>query len=223
MSSKIFAIGDIHGCYKTLKSLLDKINPSKTDSIIFLGDYIDRGSRVKEVIDFLIELQEREFQVIFLMGNHESMLLDALSNSSKEATWRYNGADNTLQSFGISQISQLDKKYLRFFQKLELYTGIDNFLFVHAGFNDDDKLAFKDKHMNLWSRSETYTAPCFKNKTIIHGHTPISINELKIRLNNFDKILNIDTGCVYNFHSEFGYLTALEIPSLTLHYEVNCD
>ena len=223
MSQNIIAIGDIHGCFKTLQKLINKVNPSKTQSIVFLGDYIDRGPRVKQTIDFLIDLKEQDFQVTFLMGNHESMLLNAYSNPANELIWRYNGANKTLQSFGISKISQLSDRYLHFFQSLEMYKSIDNYLFVHAGFRNDNKLPLEDPQMNLWSRNEKYTASFFINKKIIHGHTPITISELNKCIDNLHNVLNIDTGCVYNLHDDFGFLTAIELPGLKVLHEVNCD
>lgn len=223
MSSKIFTIGDIHGCYFTLRSLFNKISPSKTDLLIFLGDYIDRGPRIKETIDFFVELEEQKFQVIFLLGNHESMLLDAYNDSLLAFNWKYNGADSTLRSFGISKISQLDMKYLHFFQKLKLHSRIGNYLFVHAGFRDDNHQLLDNPQMNLWSRNEIYQARFFKTKTIIHGHTPTTVDELKNRINNQQRVLNIDTGCVYNYRGQFGYLTALELPTYNVYNELNCD
>jgi serine/threonine protein phosphatase 1 len=223
VNSKIFTIGDIHGCYHTLQRLFDKTSPSKSDLLIFLGDYIDRGPRVKETLDFFIELEDYGFQVIFLLGNHESMLLDAYRDPVKEITWKYNGAETTLHSLGISQISLLDKKYLQFFQKMKLYVRVGNYLFVHAGFHDDENQPLNDSQMNLWSRNERYNSRFFKTKTIIHGHTPTSIYELKQRIKNQHHVINIDTGCVYNNRSEFGFLTALELPSYKIYNEINCD
>lgn len=71
-----FAIGDIHGCYNTFESLVeDKIALRKEDQLFLLGDYIDRGIRNREVLDYIIELKEEGFQVFPLMGNHEYFVL----------------------------------------------------------------------------------------------------------------------------------------------------
>lgn len=76
MNSRLFAIGDIHGCFDSLKELVEnKIQLQKDDKLILLGDYIDRGDKSKEVVDFIIGLLENGFDVIPLMGNHEAMLL----------------------------------------------------------------------------------------------------------------------------------------------------
>ena len=81
---KQYAIGDIHGCSKTFKELLDKIGLIEGDELYLLGDYIDRGPDSKGVIDTIFELREKGFKVICLRGNHESMLLDALKNREEQ-------------------------------------------------------------------------------------------------------------------------------------------
>ena len=73
----IFAIGDIHGCLDKLRALLDNIDADidvETDTLVFLGDYIDRGRKSYEVVDYLIDVKTRYRNCIFLKGNHEEML-----------------------------------------------------------------------------------------------------------------------------------------------------
>jgi serine/threonine protein phosphatase 1 len=220
---RIYAIGDIHGCARTLKKLMEQIQPAKNDTLVFLGDYIDRGPRIKDTIDFMINLKENGYRVIYLMGNHEWMLLDSFENNLREFIWRYNGAKSTLKSFGISEITQLDSHYLQFFKNLEFYWQSANFLFVHAGFSDIPTQEFEDIQSNLWTRNETYTTPMLKDMYIIHGHTPTTIDDLMERIDNGRKVLNIDTGCVYYKRLGTGALTALEIPSFKVYSAVNCD
>jgi serine/threonine protein phosphatase 1 len=91
MNNRLFAIGDIHGCFDSLKELVkNKIQLQKNDKLILLGDYIDRGNKSKEVIDFIIELLEKGYDVIPLMGNHEAMLLDAYENEKNTPNWIQN-------------------------------------------------------------------------------------------------------------------------------------
>ena len=81
MNNRLFAIGDIHGCFDSLKELIEhKIHLQKNDKLILLGDYIDRGDKSKEVIDFIIKLQEDGYDLVPLLGNHESMLLNVHKN-----------------------------------------------------------------------------------------------------------------------------------------------
>ena len=100
MKSRIFAIGDIHGCFQSFKILIeDKIRFNTSDKLILLGDYIDRGTESKEVIDYILRLQQNGSDIIPLLGNHEVMLLDAYDNKDKIPLWLYTGGIQTLKSF----------------------------------------------------------------------------------------------------------------------------
>jgi len=81
MGGRMIAIGDIHGCSKALGKLLDAIAPAPQDTIVVLGDFIDRGPDTCGVLEKLIALNER-CVLIPLIGNHEEMFLDALRSPS---------------------------------------------------------------------------------------------------------------------------------------------
>jgi serine/threonine protein phosphatase 1 len=98
--SRLFAIGDIHGCFDEFREMIEKINPSKQDKLILLGDYIDRGPAIKETIDYILSLKEQGFDIVALKGNHEVLMLHALSTGNY-FNWLNNGAESTLSSFGI--------------------------------------------------------------------------------------------------------------------------
>lgn len=78
MTERIIAIGDIHGCAKALKTLVDAIQPTEQDTLVFLGDYIDRGPESRGVIEQVMALGNH-CTVVPLLGNHEEMLLGALA------------------------------------------------------------------------------------------------------------------------------------------------
>ena len=217
MKKRLFAIGDIHGCYESLRKLIEhKIEIKKSDRLVFLGDYIDRGNQSRKVIDYIIELQKKDFDIITLMGNHESMLIDALDNDEFLSVWIQNGGFTTLISFGINSLKQLDQLYIDFFKGLQLYYLINNFLFVHAGFNDTISNPFEDKYHMIWSRREKYTNPILRDKIIIHGHTPVPVSSCKQDIQNNNQVINIDTGCVYADIAGYGRLTAFELYSREL-------
>jgi serine/threonine protein phosphatase 1 len=219
MNKRLFAIGDIHGCFDSLKELVeDKIQLQKSDKLILLGDYIDRGDKSKEVIDFLIELLENGYDVIPLLGNHEAMLLDANGNEKNISIWIQNGGNETLKSFGISSIAKLDTKYLDFFRNLKLFFELENYLFVHAGFNDEIENPFNDSYHMIWKCREKYTHPFLEDKIIIHGHCHIPSDTCDKRIKNNNHVINLDTGCVYAGHSSFGRLTALELNTRSIHF-----
>ncbi len=77
---RLIAVGDIHGQFDLLKELIDKINPSREDQLVFLGDYVDRGPKTPQVLDWLIDFKAEYPHTVMLRGNHEQMLLDALED-----------------------------------------------------------------------------------------------------------------------------------------------
>ncbi len=219
MNKKKFAVGDIHGCFESLTELVENIiHLQKSDKLILLGDYIDRGDKSKEVVDYIIELQEKGFDVISLMGNHEAMLIDAFENEKNTSKWIQNGGTETLKSFGISSLKNIQSKYIEFFKKLRYYYSSDDFLFVHAGFNDNVLNPFTDFNSMLWKCQESYTNPLLVNKTIIHGHNIISVSKCEERTRSKSNVINIDTGCVYNDKEGFGRLTAYECDSQRIFF-----
>jgi len=83
-----YVVGDIHGCLGPLDRLLAKIAPRAEDEVVFVGDYIDRGPQSRGVVDRLLGLPYRG---VFLMGNHERMLLDFLAGKTRRSIWRTGG------------------------------------------------------------------------------------------------------------------------------------
>lgn len=214
---RVFAIGDIHGCFDRFKELVEQhIVLSKQDKLILLGDYIDRGPKSKEVIDYIIFLQNAGYDVIPLMGNHEAMLLDAFADRSAVTHWFINGGHKTMQSFGISRLTESDPSYIEFFRNLRYFYAFENYLFVHAGFNDSIEDPFSDRHSMLWESRQEYLHPLLKDRIIVHGHQTINISSLIERIDKHAQVINIDTGCVYTQYLDYGRLTAFEINSFSI-------
>lgn len=211
MNNKLFAIGDIHGCFYSLKELVEnKIQLQKDDKLILLGDYIDRGDKSKEVVDFIIGLLENGYDVIPLMGNHESMLLDAFEDKKNISKWIQNGGNETLKSFEVNSLKEIESKYIEFFKGLRYYYSFEEYLFVHAGFNDNLLNPFTDYYSMLWKCKETYTNPLLSDKTIVHGHNPVRVAICEERVLAKHRVINIDTGCVYKDNEGYGMLTAYD-------------
>src|SRR4051812_48837504 len=99
MPARTIAIGDIHGCSKALRTVVDAIEPTADDTIVFLGDFVDRGRDSRGVLDFVLELEKR-CQVVPLLGNHELMLLEAGENPLAMEPWLSVGGAATIQSYG---------------------------------------------------------------------------------------------------------------------------
>lgn len=211
MNKRFFAIGDIHGCFDSLIELVEnKIQLKKSDKLILLGDYIDRGNKSKEVVDYIIELLEKGFDIVPLMGNHEILLLNAFQNEKNISKWIQNGGNETLKSFEITSIKNIEPKYLKFFKELKYYYSSYEFLFVHAGFNDNVVNPFIDFYSMLWKCKESYNNPLLTGKTIVHGHNTVSVSKCNDRIESKHSVINIDTGCVYKDNEGKGRLTAYE-------------
>ena len=214
---RIFAISDIHGCFKPFYELVvNTVILKKSDQLILLGDYIDRGNQSKEVIDFIMDLHKKGFNVTTLAGNHEVMLIDSYYDRDMMPLWILNNGMSTLESFGIQDIREIENRYLEFFKSLEYYKIIGNVVFVHAGFDDSATDPFADNQSMIWESRPSYLNPVLSDKTVIHGHRPKSISYVKKLIAEKSKVIPIDTGCVYGNQTGYGNLSALEVNSMIL-------
>lgn len=203
----IFAIGDIHGCLAKLRALIGKIPIDFTrDTLLFIGDYIDRGPHSVEVVDYLINFKKRHPGVIFLKGNHEDMLEKYL-NGTDRFTYLLNGGQRTLDSY-LNQSTKSDAfpipaHHKDFYRSLKLYYETDKYIFVHAGMRPKVQLEFQENEDLLWIRDKfIYTKYNF-GKRVIFGHTPLS--KPLVESNK----IGIDTGAVYG-----NVLTCVRLPDL---------
>jgi len=212
MSGRILAIGDIHGCYGPLRELVeDTLQLTREDTLVFIGDYIDRGPQSKEVLDFILQLKEDAYNIVTLMGNHESMVLKARQEDIHLVNWLFNGGRETLDSFAIRHPDRIPQRYIRFLNDLQLYHLVDPFIFVHAGFNNAIDDPFSDAHQMIWTRQEDRSHPLFKDKTIVHGHSVNTSSNLQKRMDSRSGIINIDTGCAYPHKTGCGLLSAVDL------------
>ena len=207
---RILAIGDIHGCLDKLISLMDiiDIDPEK-DTLVFIGDYIDRGAQSKGVVDYLLELVERQERVILLKGNHEQMFELYLSGKDR-LTFLANGGDATLRSYGMdlhsAEANRIPNAHIRFFDKLRLCHETDQYIFVHAGLKSNIPLKDQDQLDMLWIRDEFIYSDFDFGKRVIFGHTPFRQPLV------LDNKIGIDTGAVYG-----NKLTCVELPAVKFY------
>ena len=202
----IIAVGDVHGCADELRVLLNKLPLTPDTTIVFLGDYVDRGPASAAVIDTLLELSSR-VNVVALMGNHEAMFLDYLRapGSSRAGLFIYNGGSSTLASYADEHGEvQVPAAHREFLGSLRLFHETEHYFFVHAGLPSIplDRLDI-ERHRStmLWTRGRFLQTNYDWGKVVVHGHTPV--DNVTIRPNR----VNIDTGVVFNRR-----LTALALP-----------
>src|SRR5687768_12897056 len=118
MTARTIAIGDIHGCAEALRAVVAAIDPQPTDTLVSLGDYIDRGPDSRGVIEQMLALEKR-CRVVPLLGNHELMLLDALQNPYSVGPWRDCGGDATLASYG--NLQKIPGSHVEFVRRCKRY------------------------------------------------------------------------------------------------------
>ena len=203
-AERIIAIGDIHGCARAFEKLLELIEPTPLDLIVTLGDYVDRGPQSRQVIERLLQLR-KECQLIPLLGNHEYMLLEALTQQTLFNFWMQCGGRQTLDSYGGS-IDQIPIEHLDFIRDCRRYFETENHLFFHANFAPELPPDKQPDQLLLWEHlGESTLAPHQSGKHVILGHTP----QLNGSILHQEHLTCLDTYCFGN-----GCLTAMEVRSL---------
>jgi len=218
---RTLVIGDIHGGLRALHQIFERANISRTDRLIFLGDYVDGWSQSPQVLDFLIDLKETH-NCIFMRGNHDELLFEWLSESKDNLTWYQHGGESTVLAY--SEVNEATKgKHITFLQSLEnYYLDEQNRLFVHAGFTNLNGVTFEHfPKLLYWERtlwemalafditlpqdSKRYPRRLKLYSEIYIGHTPVTQigKTVPIQIAN---IWNVDTGAAFT-----GPLTVLDI------------
>lgn len=227
---RIIAITDPHGCFLEFQELLQKVSFSpQEDTLIILGDLVDRGPHAMQIVEFLMNLKKDFPNNVFIVkGNHDEMFLDWLYDTSgdinQENFYLNQGGSQTVRSYcedyGLARqgdaartiIKDYYPEHIRFLHDLADYVEVDQYLFVHAGVN----LALNDWKNSSgndfrWHRQPFIREKNNTGKTIIFGHTQTYL--LNSTKDNYDvwhsscgTKIGIDGGCVYK-----GMLHALVI------------
>jgi serine/threonine protein phosphatase 1 len=220
----LYAVGDVHGRADLLADILRQIETDAQASgsverltLVFLGDYVDRGPDSRAVVDRLLGGLPRGFDTHFLKGNHEAILLDFLADARRLEHWLVNGGEATIRSYGVdterlSRFSALPEEWrasfaealpephLGFFKSLDLSISFGDYLFVHAGVKPGVPIAAQQEADLIWIRGPFLNSVEPFGKIVVHGHTPG--NEPVMRPNR----IGIDTGACFT-----NRLTALRL------------
>lgn len=217
-SHRRIVIGDVHGHYEGLMTLLSAIAPMKDDQVYFLGDLIDRGPQSAQVVNFV-----KKSSYHCLLGNHEQMLLNILTNpqiaSSIVQSWLYSGGQATVASYQQATISP--EEHLEWFKNLPTHLDLGDIWLTHAGVDPSIPLPEQTAEQFCWVRDKFHSmkAPYFPDKLIIVGHT-ITFTLPDVvpgKLAQGKGWLDIDTGA---YHPRSGWLTAIDVTNW-LVYQIN--
>ncbi|ARV57459.1 serine/threonine protein phosphatase [Nostocales cyanobacterium HT-58-2] len=210
-------IGDVHGHYEGLMTLLEAIAPTSDDQVYFLGDLIDRGPQSAQVVNCV---KDSGYQC--LLGNHEQMLLNILTSGqvppSMVQAWLYSGGQATIASY---QQATIPHDHLEWFKSLPTYIDLGDILLAHAGVDPSIPMVEQTAQQLCWVREKFHSMekPYLPNKLIIVGHT-ITFTLPGVtpgKLAQGQGWLDVDTGA---YHPRSGWLTGLDITN-QLVYQVN--
>lgn len=206
MNNRIIAIGDIHGCHLEFAELLERLELTKDDRLILVGDLINRGPDSCKVIDLA-----RRHRAVSLLGNHEARLLHYHKNQTPVSL-----ISRTADAETFMKLRAEDWAYLEA-MPLTHYIPELNTVFVHGGFLPGEpwqsqsadvvtNIQSIDKAGNPCKRADAPNAPLWADQWngppfVVYGHTPRpEIYKLKWSI-------GIDTACVMG-----GHLTAYILP-----------
>lgn len=197
-------ITDLHGCYDECMELLARMSfDEENDTLINLGDTIDRGPKIYETFQYLRGLKERMGErLVLIRGNHEQMMLDAAAEGGRSRDlWYYNSGEKTVYAF--LHHKHRFQEYLAWYEEMPYYYVTEHFICVHASLNDPDP-AKNTRETLIWGRDTDY-----EGKIVMTGHTPYkaplyfagkyygTIEENVWTYLPETGMIALDTGCVY--------------------------
>jgi serine/threonine protein phosphatase 1 len=220
--ARAYAIGDVHGRLDLLELMIDRIARDRRESgrardyLILLGDLIDRGPDSRGVIDYLMRLPDDGIRPVFLMGNHEEMMLRVLGDEPESLSqWLTYGGYEFAQSYEVEVgrlavmapadaaaliRSAVPRSHFSFIEEFADSFTFGDYLFVHAGMRPGKCLEEQDTHDLRWIRDEFLNDESDHGCMVVHGHT------ISAEPEELENRIGIDTGA---YHS--GILTALRI------------
>ncbi|OYW19716.1 MAG: hypothetical protein B7Z55_08365 [Planctomycetales bacterium 12-60-4] len=169
MTSRTLAIGDIHGCDVALETLLRRLELAADDTLVVLGDVVDRGPNTRRAVDLLIEISSA-CRLVPLIGNHEVMMQQALAGNLSMRGWLSCGGAEALASYG-GIVDDIPEQHHGFLETLLPYWETPTEIFVHAGVNPGLPLLDQDSDVLRWLSTTGAEAAHISGKRVICGHT----------------------------------------------------
>jgi len=203
MAQRVIAVGDVHGCLAAFDAVLAAMDLEPSDSLILLGDFVDRGPDSAGVIDRLIELRERCF-LFAIQGNHDELMLEVVEESTwKLGHWFMYGGEQTMRSYGTDKVSDIPKEHVEFLRSCVPFCETEHHFFTHANYLEDKPLAKTPGMILRWESLQARMPGRHQSgKMAVLGHT--AQKDGQILYSGY--LLCLDTYCYGT-----GHLTAFEV------------
>ncbi|MFC5067302.1 metallophosphoesterase family protein [Flaviflagellibacter deserti] len=167
LSKTTYVVSDLHGRFDLLEAALAKIEEAEPGTVVFTGDYIDRGPASRQIIARLMAGPPVGWRWICLMGNHEQMMLETIRKPLEPDWWLSNGGFATMASYG----KKVPDAHLDWIAALPRHYEDQHRIYVHAGCVSTFNLECQPDQL-LWFRCERDEDYSYRGKHVIHGHTP---------------------------------------------------
>jgi serine/threonine protein phosphatase 1 len=202
-TNRLIAIGDVHGCFHALDAVLNSIEPTLGDRIVFLGDMVDSGKESREVLERIIALRQ-ECDVVLIQGNHEEMMLAARESEDALNFWINCGGAPTLSSYRfLGSLSDVPDAHWELIEQCVPYCETDDHIFTHANYLPEVPMSEQPGHQLRWALFEPdEMQPHVSGKQVTVGHTEQRNGEIV----DLGFARCIDTACY-----RYGWLTAVEL------------
>lgn len=214
-----YAIGDVHGCFLTLKKLIEVCNITDDDKLIFLGDLVDRGPRIKETLDFVLTRPNTEI----LLGNHDECFIDWFRPGGTQRSYFmvHQGLGDTLSQLG-SEAEIYAKKLSKY--PYVIHTSNKEYVMCHADYNWAEEKFSKNLNGHIWNRINEYSHAKYKGPVILHGHTPCPLSEVYEKKCTGELFgINLDGGCVHFRNYDWSCLRMIRLEDRQIFEQSNVE
>ena len=197
-------IGDIHGCHRAFRVLIENLDLKSDDFVVVLGDAVDRGPNSRDVLDQMIRLRQK-CELIYILGNHEEMMLSALKGRDVERWLRHGGAE-TLGAYD-GDLKNIPSEHIQLLKSTVRYWEGPTEICVHANLEPGVPLERQRSAWLRWNKLTGQEFPHSSGKRVICGHSGVNYGAPTV---------NDGWICLATLVYEGGVLSAIDLASLEI-------
>ena len=180
--ANIWAIGDVHGYFRTLQSLVEKLELNENDVVVMLGDLIDRGPSSADVVNYVKSTEN----IYSIRGNHEQMMIEGFDDAKffkdvnmEARIWYSNGGSETESSYiamcgSNEEACNRASEDIGWMMTLPTEIVLDDWRLVHGGYNQNyDVEDESQEDIHMYARKQFFNSKhaIDSKRTILFGHT----------------------------------------------------